>query len=212
MALPSRTFGPRDNLYRYQEWASAIYETFNGPVQVFFDGLDRLAPEAESFHFIQVLIEKMPPAFTYILTSRGYPPLSLEFQNLKMGQQALLLKNEDLAFTPEEIKRYAQECHGLSLKREQVDHIHKATEGWIGGIILLVESLIKLSPDSIQRHLDQNLPESFHRETFQYFGQEIFLALTPSQQNFLLTIFHYRKPGTQNSSGFISRGRRRNLS
>ena len=87
LALPSQAFGPRDSLHRYRKWASAIYEIFNGPVKVFFDGLDRLGPQAESFHFIQVLIEKMPPAFNYILISREYPPQNLKFQNLKMGDR-----------------------------------------------------------------------------------------------------------------------------
>lgn len=196
LALPSHTFGPKGGLYRYREWASAIYKTFHEPVQVFFDGLDRLLPEAESFHFIQVLIEKMPPAFKYILTSRAYPPLSLEFQNLKMGRQALLLKNEDLAFTPEEIQRYAKECQGLILDWEQVNHIHKVTEGWIGGILMLVDSLGSPSFYSTQPNFVWELPERFQRETFQYFNQEAFKSLSPLQQDFLLrsSILKYLEP------------------
>jgi LuxR family maltose regulon positive regulatory protein len=184
--LPSQTFNPGEDLYRYQEWASAIYETFNQPVHVFLDGLDRLMPEAESFHFIQILIEKMPPAFKYILTSRVYPPPCFEFQNLKINRQALLLKNEDLAFTPEEIHGYAQKCQGIVLDWEQVNHIHEATEGWIGGILMLVDSLSSTGFYATRPNCVWELPERFQRETFQYFNQESFKSLTPLQRNFLL--------------------------
>lgn len=184
--LPSHTFSPREALSRYREWASAIYETFNEPVQVIFDGLDRLMPEAGSFYFIQILIEKMPPAFKYILTSRAYPPPCFEFQDLKLNRQALLLKNEDLAFTPEEILRYAHKCQGLVLNWEQVNHIHKATEGWIGGILMLVDSLNSAGFYTTRPNFVWELPERFQRETFQYFNQEAFKALAPLQQDFLL--------------------------
>lgn len=185
-ALPSHNFGPRESLYRYQEWASAIYETFNEPVHIFLDGLDRLTPEAESFLFIQVLIEKMPPVFQYILTSRAYPPPGLEFQNLKIGRQALLLKNEDLAFTPEEILRYAQKFQELIVDRDQVNHIYKATEGWIGGILMLMDSLSASGFHSTQPNSFWELPERFQQDAFQYFNQEAFKSLPFLQKNFLL--------------------------
>lgn len=198
LSLPSQALGPREDRYRYREWALALFETFNGPFQLFIDGLDRLTPQGESFRFLQVLIENMPPATCFILMSRAYPPLSLEFQNLKMGRQALVLKNEDLAFTPSEIKQYAREFHDLSLNAEQVERIYTATEGWIGGIILLIESLVKLPPDSIQRLLTRGLPDRFQRETFQYFGKEAFSALTLPHQKFLLqtSILDRLEPGT----------------
>jgi LuxR family transcriptional regulator, maltose regulon positive regulatory protein len=196
LALPSHTFGPRVGLDRYREWATAIYKTFPEPVQVFLDGLDRLSTESESFHFIQALIEKIPPTFKYILTSRTYPPSSLAFQNLKMGRQALLLKNEDLAFTPEEIQRYAKECQGLILDWEQVNHIHKVTEGWIGGILMLVDSLGTPSFYSSHPNFVWELPKRFQSETFQYFNQEAFKSLSPLQQDFLLrsSILKYLEP------------------
>jgi LuxR family transcriptional regulator, maltose regulon positive regulatory protein len=128
----------------------------------------------------------MPPAFKYILTSRTYPPSSFAFQNLKMGRQALLLKNDDLAFSPEEIQRYAKDCQGLILDWEQVNHIHKVTEGWIGGILMLVDSLGTPSFYSSHPNFVWELPKRFQSETFQYFNQEAFKSLSPLQQDFLL--------------------------
>ncbi len=133
--------GPRDTLSRYREWVSLLLEALKQPLQIFLDGLDRLAAKAEAFRLLQILIEERSPFLRFILLSRSYPPLSLEFQNLKMSRQALILENEDLAFTSQEIKQFFKDIHGLSLDSDQTDRIYKATEGWIGGIILLTQCL-----------------------------------------------------------------------
>ena len=138
-SLPSQRQVPRESRYHFREWAAALFKTFDRPFHLFLDGLDRLDPKADSFGFLQALVEEMPSAIQLVLTSRAYPPLPFEFQNLKMGRQALLLQNEDLAFQPQEIKQYFRARLGLSLAGEQVKRVHQATEGWIGGIILLAE-------------------------------------------------------------------------
>jgi LuxR family transcriptional regulator, maltose regulon positive regulatory protein len=185
-SLPSQRLGPRESRYHYREWAAALFQSFDRPFQLFLDGLDRLDPKADSFGFLQALVEALPPLVRLVLTARAYPPLSFEFQTLKMGRQALLLQNEDLAFSPSEIKQFFQELHGLSLVREQVERIHEATEGWIGGIILLAQCLERLPESSVMEYLTHRLPDRFQREAFQFFGKEAFSTLTPSQQNLLL--------------------------
>jgi len=185
-SLPSQRLGPRESRYNYREWAAALFKTFDRPFQLFLDGLDRLDPKADSFGFLQALVEALPPLVRLLLTARAYPPLSFEFQTLKMGRQALLLQNEDLAFSPPEIKQFFRELHGLSLVGEQVERIHKATEGWIGGIILLAQCLERLPESSVKEYLTHRLPDRFQREAFQFFGKEAFSTLTPSQQNLLL--------------------------
>jgi LuxR family transcriptional regulator, maltose regulon positive regulatory protein len=185
-SLPSQRLGPRESRYNFREWASALFKTFDRPFQLFLDGLDRLDPQDDSFQFLQALVEGLPPLVRLVITARAYPPLTFEFQSLKLGRQALLLQNEDLAFSPPEINRLFQELHGLSLSGEQIERIHKATEGWIGGIILLAQCLEGLPESSLNEYLTHRLPDRFQREVFQFFGKEAFSALTPSQQNFLL--------------------------
>ncbi len=184
--LPSLIAGPREGSSRYREWTRALLETFDHRQQLFFDGLDRLNPQAESYQFLQTLIEEIPASMRLILLSRAYPSLTLEFQELKVKNQVLLLKNEDLAFSPPEIKTYLRELHGLSLVDRQAERIHTATEGWIGGINLLAGTLALLPPASLERHLNQELPSRFQRDVFQYFGKEVFASLPPAQQDYLI--------------------------
>ena len=185
-ALPSGSMGPRDALSRYRGWAALLLKTLNQPLQIFLDGLDRLSVEAEAFRLLQVLIEEESSPLRFILLSRSYPPLGFEFQKLKVGRRALILENEDLAFSSREIEQFFQEIHGLSFTKDQTDRVYKATEGWIGGIILLTQCLEPLRGSSVADYLDHRLPDRFQKEVFQYFGKEAFSTLTPDEQDILV--------------------------
>jgi LuxR family maltose regulon positive regulatory protein len=186
LSLPTRSIGPREPLFQYREWIIHLFKNVTLPWQIFLDGLDHLHPQAESFRFLQVLIGEMPPATRLILLSRSYPPLHFDFQRLIMSREAVVLNNDVLAFSPREIKQLFRDIYNLALSPEQVDRIHRATDGWVGGIILLVEAMKRLSPGSPEKFLEGAWTDHYQRETFQYFGKEIFHSLTPAQQQFLL--------------------------
>jgi LuxR family transcriptional regulator, maltose regulon positive regulatory protein len=186
LALASRKIGPREALSSFREWTAHLFDSVDQPRQIFLDGLDHLQPQAESFRLLQALIEGLPPTTRLILLSRAYPPLQLDFQQMIMNRTALVLNNADLAFSPREIKSFFRETCGLSLTPGQVERVHRATEGWVGGMVLLSEALNKLSPGSPEKLLEGEWTDRFQKDTFQYFGQEIFRALTKAQQLLLL--------------------------
>jgi len=78
----------------------------------------------------------------FLMLSREIPPFPSIFKTLKMRQEAFILRNEDLAFTQEEIRTFFHEIRKISFNAEQLSKIHLATEGWIGGLILLSESCV----------------------------------------------------------------------
>jgi len=120
------------------------------------------------------------------MLSREIPPLLIEFQNLKMRQEALILTNEELAFTKEEMKEFFKKVRGISFSPQQLEKIHSVTEGWIGGLLLFSESL-RLSPESSrERFIEEKLPDHFVRDIFQYFGKEILSSLPDDIQKFLI--------------------------
>ena len=186
LALPSLSMGPREGLYLYRDWAEDLYKSLPTPFQVVFDGLDRLNPQAETYGLLQVLIEQMPPSLRFIILSRAYPPSRLNFQTLITGRQALVVTNDELAFTRLEIKKYFQELYGLPLNDEQLERIYQATEGWVGGITLITGWIKNQPLASLRDTLSREMPAYFARETFQFFGREVFSTHTASQQNFLM--------------------------
>ena len=55
----------------------------------------------------------------------------------------IILESEDLAFTLSETKQFFSSVRRLTPTAEQVQRIHQLTEGWIGGMVLLSESMVR---------------------------------------------------------------------
>jgi ATP/maltotriose-dependent transcriptional regulator MalT len=186
LSFPSGTLGPGLEIPLFRQWAQSLFELISPPIQIVMDGLDRLSPDAPVFKFLQVLVEEASAHIHLIMLSREMPPLSMEFQHLKIRREALILTNEELAFTPNEINEFLQKIQRISLDGDQLRKIHAATEGWIGGLILLSESFLRFSDSSKKKDFVQDLPDHFNREIFQYFGKEILSSQTKETQQFLL--------------------------
>lgn len=187
----------RSEIPLFREWAQSIFERIPNPIHIVMDGLDRLSPATHAFEFLQALIENSPENVRFVMLSREIPPLPFEFQNLKIRQEAFILRNEDLAFTPEEIRTFFQKIRKISFNAEQSKKIYLATEGWVGGLILLSESLSRFSEATREKFISEELPDHFKREMFQYFGTEI-LSTQPEQiQEFLIksSILDLIEPG-----------------
>ena len=183
---PPQITGPREEIPLYREWAQSIFKEVSIPVQIVMDGLDRLSTTAPGFKFLQVLVEDSPPNVHLILLSREIPPPVLEFQHLKIRQQALVLTNEDLAFTQDEIQGFFKKVRGIAFDAGQLKKIHSATDGWIGALILFGEFLGRFQESTMEKFISEDFPDHFKKEIFQYFGKEIFSSLSEQVQEFLI--------------------------
>jgi len=187
----------RSEMPPFREWTQSIFEQITSPIYIVMDGLDRLSSDALPFKFLQALIENSPPNVRFIMLSREIPPLPLDFQSLKMRQEAFLLRNEDLAFTHEEIRTFFHEIRKISFNTDQLEKISLATEGWIGGLILLSESLSRFPETTREKFISEELPDHFKKEVFQYFGKEILSSQPQPVQDFLVksSILDLIEPG-----------------
>ena len=186
LSYPQSIMGPRQEIPLYREWTQAIFKEVSGPIWVVMDGLDRLSPDALSFKFLQTLVEDSPANIRFLMLSREIPPPVLEFQHLKMRQQALVLTNEDLAFTQDEIREFFKKVRGISFELDQLEKIYSATEGWIGGLILFVEFLGRFQGTAREKFISEDFPDHFKRQIFQYFGKEILSSQSEKAQEFLI--------------------------
>jgi ATP/maltotriose-dependent transcriptional regulator MalT/DNA-binding SARP family transcriptional activator len=195
LSYPSVSMGPRLEIPLYREWSNAISERISVPIQIVLDGLDRLSSDAPSFGLLQVLVKDVPSHIHLIMLSREELPLGI--QGLKMKQEVHVLTNEDLAFTLDEVKTFLREIRGLSFLSKQLTKIHQFTEGWVGGLILLSESLERLPKGSRQKYILEDIPDRFKRDIFQYFGEEILSSQPGPIQQVLIksSLFDIVDPG-----------------
>ncbi len=215
---PSISLGPREEALLYREWAGSLLQLIPVPVQVIFDGVDRLSPAASAFKFLHLLLEEAPPRLHVLMLSREMPPLNVEALVLK--QQARLLGNEELAFTLAETKRFFVNFRKLSLPTDLMVRIHQLTEGWIGGLVLLCDSLDWVPEAQREKYITESLTIKIIGGIFQYYGEKIFSSLPAQVQEFLVksSILDIVEPkfikeftGTENAREILEDLARRNL-
>ena len=97
-----------------------------------------------------------------------------------------MLTNEDLAFTQGEIRDFLQHVRKISFNSEMIEKIYVATEGWIGGVILLSESLSRHPHPRTDDSPAKDLPDHYQKEVFEYFSRELFSAQPEGVRDFLL--------------------------
>jgi hypothetical protein len=180
-ALPG---GPREEIPLYRDWTLSLLSLVQVPIQVIFDGLDRLSPQASAFRFLQVLLEVTPPHLHMLMLSRKMPPL--EVQELKIRQEAYIVRNQELAFTPRETRDYLNNVRKFLLPENIVKQLHEITEGWIGGLVLLCEILERLPEKSRGEFLSKEISEKLVKEVSEYFGESIFNSISDEIQEFLI--------------------------
>jgi ATP/maltotriose-dependent transcriptional regulator MalT/DNA-binding SARP family transcriptional activator len=185
LSFPTGRSGPVSEIAFFREWARLLFELVPVPAQIIMDGLDRLSPDAPAFKLIRILIEEARSHIHLILLSREMPPLSLEIQKLNAKQEAFLITNEELAFTLNETKDYFRKVQKISLDLDQLKTAYSLTEGWIGGLIILSESIKRFSSFPRKKMIPVDFPEHFKKEVFQYFGEEIFSSQPQEVQQFL---------------------------
>lgn len=183
ISIPSSTMGPRAPGPMFREWVSAVWELIPQPMEFVLDGLDRLGAESPAFELLRVFIEETPPDFRWLLLSRSRPPLEIE--RWEMNRIAHTIANQDLAFTASEIKALGQTLYKYEFAPDQVRTMLDYTEGWAGGLIILLENLQQYSApqngfDVLSRELGR-----FKGRIFQYLAEQVFDRLPAQTQDFL---------------------------
>jgi LuxR family maltose regulon positive regulatory protein len=183
ISYPSLVLGPREEIPLYRDWARFLYDMLPNSVSLVLDGLEQVPSESASYHFLQVLLDEAPPGLHFILLSREMPPLNL--QTFRIRQEAFILTSEELAFTLKETREFLK-VRRFSLPARSVRQIHRLTEGWAGGLVLLCEELERLPATDREEYLAGDLTEKFKGDVFRYFGEQIFAALPEETRDFLI--------------------------
>jgi LuxR family transcriptional regulator, maltose regulon positive regulatory protein len=128
------------------------------------------------------LLEHLPAHLHLVLSSRIDPPLALA--RLRVRGQLLELRDADLRFEEEETACFLTHTMNLSLSEAEIVELARRTEGWIAGL--------QLAAISLMHHPDRAaFVHGFmgsHRYVLDYVQEEILARLSPSMQDFVLSI------------------------
>ena len=148
LSFPMAKMQSKEEIPLFRDWARSLFALISSPLQIVLESLEDLSSDAPAFKLLQILVEDTPPNVHWIMLSREVPPFPLEFQRSKIRQEALVLTNEELAFTLDETREFFKKIRKIPFNAGQLKKIHSATEGWVGGLILLSEALSRVSEPS----------------------------------------------------------------
>jgi LuxR family maltose regulon positive regulatory protein len=94
----------------------------------------------------------------------------------------MLLKPEDLRFSPAEVEQFFDPANGVGITHEEMDVIYRRTEGWPAALQLFRLSLV--SPE-VRRSLG-SLTDSQPSEVAEYLADNVLSLQKPGVQDFLL--------------------------
>jgi LuxR family maltose regulon positive regulatory protein len=131
-------------------------------------------------HILNYLLDHLPSQMHLIITTRKSPHIALN--RLRVRNQLIELRAEDLRFTSSEAAEFLNKIMGLNLSEEDIAALENRTEGWVAGL--------QLAAISMKGHHDTNsFIKSFsgsNRYVLDYLLEEVFEQQPKDIQTFLL--------------------------
>ncbi len=170
-----------DNLVtrrRLSDWIATRLVQFDRPVHLFFDEFQALNNRVALTMFRE-LLDRISENVTLFIGSRAVPEIGLA--RLVVNNHALLLRAEDLRFSPSEAEQFFSQAQDLSINREELDAIYRRTEGWPAALQLF---RLSLGSPTVRRSLG-DLTAYRPRELAEYLADNVLGLQPPRIQEFL---------------------------
>ena len=149
------------------------------PLALFFDDFQTLE-NPNLLGFFRELCEHLPPNVRMFIGSRSAPEIGLS--RLVVNNQALVLRADDLRFSPGEVERFFDTAReGSNVSGAEVAAIYRRTEGWPAALQLF---RLTLASPEVRRSLDQ-LTDYRPRELAEYLTDNVLALQPPEIQDFL---------------------------
>ncbi len=181
---PGAILGRHHEPARYKAGIRAAFDRFEGPVNLVLDSIEAIPSDAAAMDLVQYLLHQTPPGARLFIVSRKTPDLRLH--DLKIKREAFVVDNADLAFDRNEIRELFNFHHGVELEDEHLDRLIRITCGWIGGLVIISQALLRLESDKLKDYILEGLPAEIRGETLRYFEEVIFTDEPADVRNLLI--------------------------
>jgi len=171
-------------LLRLEELLATVWQRLPGNIQIVLDGLEQLPRNAPAHRLIECMISLAAGKGRLMILSRQPPPYKL--QQWVMRRQVVTIDNDELAFSAQEIQAYFKLLYGYDLPAPCADGILNVTGGWVGGLVLIGQTLNRKPRDQWADFLTHQLPTGLSGAALEFFSEEIFEPEPRELQTFLI--------------------------
>lgn len=149
------------------------------PIALFLDEFQTLSNKAV-LSFFKELFERAPDDLRIFIGSRSLPDVGLA--RLVVNNRALILRGDDLRFTPQEVEQFFATAGDLGIDLDEIDAIYHRTEGWPAALQLF---RLTLSSPLVRQSLGDSNARA-PRELAEYLAENVLAMQPPRIQEFLL--------------------------
>lgn len=143
-----------------------------------FDNYHDAMHESVRNTIVRVAMNEVPQGGRVFVLSRTEPPSS--FVGLRASGRMAVLSWSHLRLTREECRGVAK-TRGVTLSGAELEDLHARTQGWVAGVVLLLQGMRSRAPGRIDGG-SCGLPTVI----FDYLAEEIFEKFPPQVREFLL--------------------------
>jgi len=149
------------------------------PVALFFDELQTLTDKTV-LGFLATLFERAPDCLRVYVGTRSLPDVGLA--RLVVNNRALILKGDDLRFSPQEVANFFAAAGDLGIDIDEIDAIYRRTEGWPAALQLF---RLTLGSPMVRQSLGSESARA-PRDLAEYLAENVLALQPPRIQDFLL--------------------------
>ncbi|OGQ07917.1 MAG: hypothetical protein A2026_22245 [Deltaproteobacteria bacterium RBG_19FT_COMBO_46_12] len=147
------------------------------PSALIFDNYQEVPPNSSLHEIIPNGLSRIPEGMNVIFISRTEPPSA--FIRLQANNLMGTLGWDELRLNPEESRAIIKSKTRQKLTKETFQHLHRLTDGWAAGLILMLESMKRgIEPQMLGKLTPERIID--------YFGKELFDKTDKGIQDFFL--------------------------
>lgn len=145
---------------------------------IVFDNYQEAGDEASLNEIVSAGLTMLPPGMRAIVISRKQPPA--QFSRLLAEKRMSVIGPEMMRLTSEESRQLVRTAGREDLGEAVIAELHRVTEGWAAGIVLLLHGLNR------EEILTALRSGSSRDRLFGFFSSEVFRRMSDEQKDFLL--------------------------
>jgi len=166
---------------------SRIHMMGKKSVHIVLDDFHVIGGSVPDCRIIERLIDNLPDTVRFVILSREQPCLSLA--RARLLRSLIEIRDNDLALSVDEAVELLRDVFPLELSRESAEKINRRADGWVTGIIFLIEQMSLLESNEQEQNLIRNfISGEIHQDFIDFFEDEVFRFIKPSVKEALVRL------------------------